>query len=347
MMNEQDKAWMQLALDLAKLGEYTVRTNPLVGCVIVKDGQMVGKGLHWQQGQHHAEIEALNMAKGAAKDAVCYVTLEPCSHTGRTGPCVQALIDAGVKEIIIAVKDPDPRVNGEGIKALTEAGIKVSVGLLEKEARALNCGFFSRIERRRPYVRAKIAISVDGRVAMKNGESQWITSPESRKDVHQFRARSSAILTSGKTVQMDDCLLTVRGVNLDLPKGMAFEPPERIIFDRSQRVLPKAKIFQEAGKVSHITQGSFNTLFHWMNEKEINDVWVEAGPTFLGALFSENWIDEWIIYMAPKWLGHESKPMVVLPGLSAISDAIQGNFESIERVGPDFRMTVKLQERQK
>lgn len=345
-MIEAVKSIMQRAILLAQKGEYTVRSNPLVGCVLVKNNQIVAEGLHWREGAPHAEIEALRVARENAKGASCYITLEPCVHEGRTGPCVQALIEAGVKEVIFASRDPDPRVNGKSIAILEAAGICVKEGILEKEAKALNKGFFSRMQRGRPYVRAKIAMSIDGRIAMQNGESQWITSEEARKDVHHWRARSGAILTTGKTVQTDDCCLTVRGVAMDLPEGISFLPPLRVIFDRSHRVGSSAKIFHSPGEVVHITEPGVEKVFAWMNERAINEVWVEAGPTFLGVLLQEYWIDEWVVYMAPKWLGHEAMPMAYLPGLNSLAEHIRGQFGEIKKIGPDLRMTIKLGERE-
>lgn len=340
--NSAVKSIMQRAILLAQKGEYTVRSNPLVGCVLVKNNQIVGEGLHWREGGPHAEIEALRVARENAKGASCYVTLEPCVHVGRTGACVQALIEAGVKEVIFASRDPDPRVNGKSIAILEAAGIGVKEGILEEEAKTLNKGFFSRMQRRRPYVRAKIAMSIDGRIAMRNGESQWITSEEARKDVHHWRAKSGAILTTGKTVQTDDCSLTVRGVAMDLPEGISFSPPMRVIFDRTCRVGASAKIFHSPGEVVHVTEPGIEKIFAWMNEREINDVWVEAGPTFLGALLQEHWIDEWVVYIAPKWLGHEAMPMAYLPGLNVLTDHIRGQFGEIKKIGPDLRMTIAL-----
>lgn len=344
MTEVTDTAWMQRAISLAKKGEYTVRSNPLVGCVLVKNDQVVGEGLHWKQGGPHAESEALRVAGENAKGSTCYVTLEPCVHVGRTGPCVQALIEAGVKKVIFASRDPDPRVNGKSVARLEAAGILVKEGVLEQEAKALNKGFFSRIKRGRPYIRAKIAISIDGRIAMRNGESQWITSIEARKDVHHWRAKSGAILTTGRTVEVDNCRLNVRDVEMDLPRGITFAQPLRVIFDRTKRVTKQAKIFQSPGEVWHVTEPHLKKLFGCMNDRAINDVWVEAGPTFLGALLKEHWIDEWVIYIAPKWLGHEAMPMVYLPGLNGLADHIRGQFGEVKRIGPDLRMTIALKE---
>lgn len=340
-MIEHDTHWMERAISLAQKGEYTVRSNPLVGCVLVKNNQVVGEGLHWQLGGPHAEIEALRMAREEARGARCYVTLEPCVHVGRTGPCVQALIEAGIQEVIVASEDPDPRVNGKSEAILQAAGIVVKKGVLEKEAQALNKGFFSRMQRKRPYVRAKIAMSIDGRIAMKNGESQWITSVEARQDVHHWRAKSGAILTTGKTVEVDDCRLTVRDVNMNLPEGVIFSPPIRVIVDRTHRVKPQARVFQSPGEVMHMIGVGIEKVFAELNERAINDVWVEAGPTFLGSLLKERWIDEWVVYIAPKWLGHEAMPMAYLPGLESLSDHIRGQFGEIKKIGSDLRIIMK------
>lgn len=344
MIEKSDASWMQRAISLAKKGEYTVRTNPLVGCVLVKNNEVVGEGLHWKQGGPHAEVEALRTAGENARGATCYVTLEPCVHVGRTGPCVQALIEAGVKEVVFASRDPDPRVNGKSVTYLQESGILVREKVLEEESKALNKGFFSRIQRGRPYIRAKIAMSIDGRIAMENGESQWITSPQARQDVHDWRAKSGAILTTGKTVAVDDCRLSARDVEMDLPEGVVFSPPLRIIFDRAKRVTREAKIFQSPGDIWHVTEPNLDKLFRGINDRGINDVWVEAGPTFLGGLLKEGWIDEWIVYIAPKWLGHSAMPMVFLPGLHALADHIHGQFGEVKRIGPDLRISIALEE---
>lgn len=359
-----DIKWMERALSLAKKGEFTVRSNPLVGCVLVKDHTVVGEGLHWKQGGPHAEIHALSQAGEHAKGATCYVTLEPCAHTGKTGPCVEALIQAEIKEVIVAVRDPNPLVCGKGIAALKAAGLVVREGILAERAIALNKGFFTRMRHQRPYVRAKIAMSLDGRIAMKNGESQWITCPESRVDVHEWRAKSGVILTTGKTVRDDDCRLTPRGIKMELPSTIKFEPPLRMILDSHGSVTKEAAIFKEEGRVLRAAlknalpenepdtmifsnkDGHVNSeeVLAWMAQSEINDVWIEAGPTFLGAMLQAKCIDEWVVYIAPKWLGHEGMPMAYLPGLEKLSDHLKGHFSDVTRLGSDLRLIINLRE---
>lgn len=339
-----DEKWMSRALALAKKGEYTARPNPLVGCVLVKDDQVVGEGLHWQAGGAHAEVAALAQAGERARGATAYVTLEPCVHVGRTGPCVEALIAAGLQRIVVATRDPDPRVGGKGIARLLAAGIVVKEAVLEEAARALNKGFLSRMERKRPYVRGKIAMSIDGRTAMKSGESQWITGQQARDDVHRWRARSGVILTTGKTVQHDDCRLTVRGISMDLPVGITFVPPVRMILDNGERVLPSARIFQEPGEVRILLGGEQAIGAHLtqMAEESINDVWIEAGPTLLGSMMQRGWIDEWVVYVAPKWLGQEGQPMAYLSGVEQLRDHVAGKFSEVVSLGDDLRITVTL-----
>lgn len=370
-LSDLDNDFMRQALALAMLGQYTAHPNPRVGCVLVKDHQIVGQGYHWQTGTPHAEIHALQQAKAAAKGATCYVTLEPCVHVGRTPPCINALIEADIKRVVIASLDPNPLVAGKGVKALQEAGIAVSVGILQNEAQTLNKGFFSRMQRRRPYVRGKIGMSLDGRVAMASGESQWITCPEARTDVQRWRARSGAILTGCQTVKQDNCRLTVRQLELlELFQTQHFQQPLRVIVDSRLTVNPLADIFRQEGKtaVASLHAQAFKewtkkvptgavecialpekeghvdlqALIEWLGEKEINDVLVEAGPTLMGALLQEALIDELLIYMAPKLLGNDARPMANLPGMTRLQDHIGASFTEVEAIGQDLRLVVKL-----
>jgi diaminohydroxyphosphoribosylaminopyrimidine deaminase/5-amino-6-(5-phosphoribosylamino)uracil reductase len=363
----QDSIFMQRALSLAEMGQYTSHPNPRVGCILVQENQIVGEGLHWQAGDLHAECNALQDAKEKAYGATAYVTLEPCAHHGRTGPCVDALIQANVKRVVVAALDPNPLVSGKGIQKLQEAGITVEVGLLEKEALALNKGFYSRMKRQRPYVRAKIAMSLDGRVAMKNGMSQWITSSEARQQGHLWRARSGAILTGKGTVLQDNCRLTVRDIErLGLKNENLFRQPLRVIIDSTLSVPATAAIFHQPGKTIVATSELANmqqeygsqveviafaekngyvdlqAVLFWLGKQEINDVLVEAGPTLVGALLQENLIDELLIYIAPKLLGSDAKPMAALPGFSQLSDQITGEFERFEVVGQDLHLVLNL-----
>lgn len=370
-----DITFMRQALALAQKGEFTAHPNPRVGCLLVVDQKIVGQGLHWQAGTPHAECHALEAAGALAKGATCYVTLEPCIHQGKTGPCVVALIQAGIKRVVYAVSDPNPAVAGKGAIALKEAGIEVTVGVLEKDARMMNIGFFSRMERQKPYVRAKIAMSLDGRTAMANGESQWITSDLARQDAHRWRARSGAILTTSQTLNLDDCRLTARDlVGLDvLPKGIHFQQPLRVVIDSHLRSNPLSAIFKQAGKtviaisesvplakqkawlsqcghdnVTCITLPlkfgglDIQSLLLWLGKNEINDLLIEAGPTFVGSLIQHNLIDELLVYIAPKFLGHGAREMLTLPGLSTLSQHIAGNFEKISHIGPDLSINISL-----
>jgi diaminohydroxyphosphoribosylaminopyrimidine deaminase/5-amino-6-(5-phosphoribosylamino)uracil reductase len=365
------KHYMQHALALAKQGEFSARPNPCVGCVIVKDNEIVGEGFHWQTGQNHAEINALEQAKEKAFGATCYVTLEPCAHVGRTGPCVDKLIASGVAKVVIATSDPNPLTAGKGIKALIEAGINVEVGLLEKEAFQLNIGFFSRMERGKPYVRAKVGMSLDGRIAMANGESQWITCSEARKAVQWWRAKSGAVITGTGTVKRDNCRLTVRESNLEVK---AIKPALRVIVDSSLSTAEDAAIFQEAGSVVVATTANMEKqerfmanvsgaisqvecitlpsdathrvdiaeLLAWLGEKEINDVLVEAGPTLVGAMLKAKLIDELLLFVAPTLLGSDAQPLAYIPGLQQLSDHIPGEFTAFEKVGDDLFINMKL-----
>ncbi|MBS0288734.1 MAG: bifunctional diaminohydroxyphosphoribosylaminopyrimidine deaminase/5-amino-6-(5-phosphoribosylamino)uracil reductase RibD [Proteobacteria bacterium] len=356
--DNSDVVFMQQALALAKKGEYSARPNPCVGCVMVKDGKVIATGLHWQAGAAHAEVNALLQAD--CKGATCYVTLEPCSHHGRTPPCVQALIAAKVSRVVIASQDPNPLVRGKGIQSLMDAGIAVSVGLLEKEAIALNKGFYSRMQRNLPFVRAKIAMSLDAKVAMSNGESQWITTQAARNHAHLWRARSGAIITTSETVLHDNCRLTVRDEKaLALDHNVKFQQPWRILVDSQLRVAKDAAIFHQPGKTTVVTlkqaknhvvlpekDGKVNlfALLSWLSDCEINDVMIEAGETFVGALLKLGLIDELLIYLSPKILGTEARSFAKLTGLSKLSDALQGTLTHVEKIDKDLFIIISMKE---
>ncbi len=360
--DEQDIVFMQMALDLAKQGQYSTHPNPRVGCVMVKDGKVIASGLHWKAGFEHAEINALKLAD--CKDATCYVTLEPCSHIGKTNPCVNALIAAKIKRVVIANIDPNPQVKGKGIQALLNAGIDVSIGVLEKEATELNKGFFARMNRGAPYVRAKIGMSLDGKVAMQSGESQWITGPASRLHVQQWRAQCGAIITGSETVIKDDCRLTVREIETFLPDPTLFTQPLRVVIDSRNRVPRDKAIFQQSGKTliattakPHMSEQDdiiilpqkngkvdLSALLKWLGEKEINDVLIEAGPTLVGALLQDGLIDELLLYIAPKILGSEAKSFAAIPGLTKLSDCLNGEFIHTQKIEKDMFVIMKLKE---
>ena len=352
--------WMARALQLAKRGIYTTDPNPQVGCVLVQNNQIVGEGWHQRAGEGHAEVNALTDAGDNAHGADCYVTLEPCSHFGRTPPCADSLIAAGVNHVYIAMMDPNPTVSGNGINKLKNAGIGVTVGILQQQAEELNPGFCQRMRLGRPYVRSKIAMSLDGRTAMASGESQWITGPDARQDVQKLRARSSAILTGIGTVLADDPALTVRPEGDWYPQDQSVRQPLRIVvanqsisqharlFDDPYPVLVVTNKLQQVNKYAEIvTRADENghvDLTKMMTElakREINEVMVEAGSVLNGALLEAKLIDEIIIYMAPKLMGDSAKGLFHLPELQAMEQNINLTITDIRAVGNDWRITAK------
>lgn len=356
---------MAEALRLARLGLYSTDPNPRVGCVVVKDGQIVGRGWHKQAGTPHAEVHALNGAGDDAKGATAYVTLEPCSHTGRTPPCANALIKAGVARVVAAMQDPNPLVAGSGFKLLQAAGISVAFGLMQAEAEALNPGFIKRMVEGRPFVRIKLASSLDGRTAMASGESQWITGPAARADVQKLRARSSAVITGIGTVLADDPKLTVRDTSL-APEGLALRQPLRVVLDRQARLPEDCQLLRVDGPLWWVTQteqpelagkiasriGSrhlhlsapeprfLTELMTQLAQAQCNEVLVEAGPTLAAAFLRARLCDELIVYMAPKLLGSSARPLLTMD-LSAMSEAVSLQMTDIRQVGADLRMTYR------
>lgn len=382
-----DVTWMSLALQLAERGLFTADPNPRVGCVLVKSGRLIGQGWHEQAGFGHAEVNALKDARDSGETVegvTAFVTLEPCSHHGRTPPCCEALIDAKVSKVVIAMQDPNPLVAGNGIRRLREMGIEVEVGLLEEQARALNPGFIKRMQQQLPWVRSKVAISLDGRTAMQSGESQWITGSDARLDVQRWRARSSCIVTGIDTVLHDDCSLTVRpdqwATEYFHPRASVADvrQPQRVVLDRQARMPAKANILkpdavtwmvteseqsvsaeivqrlqQTGGGVLNldktldtqaVTESShgqdatnLQKLLSHLAAQQMNEVWVEAGATLTGAFIEQQLVDELIIYMAPKLLGSEARPLATLPFLK-MSQAINLNVTDIRQVGKDIRI---------
>ena len=369
-MNEpfspQDVAFMQLALDLAKQGEFTTTPNPSVGCVLVNDGKVVGKGFHAKAGEPHAEVMALREAGKKARGATAYVTLEPCSHFGRTPPCAKGLVEAGVSKVIAAMCDPNPQVAGKGLQILSDAGIQSAVGLLEENAEQLNKGFLKRMRTGKPFVQLKLAMSIDGKTAMASGESKWITGAQARADVQQYRAKASAILSTSKTVLADDPSLNVRWEELppDVKAGYAQEKlrqPVRVILDSSHKVRSDFKVFSTESPVWLVgedvsplagfpvfteylqldrNQGEtrLQALMAELGKRQINTLWVEAGATLAGALIAENLVDELIIYMAPKLLGDQARDLCHLPNLTQLADAPLWQLQSCEPVGDDLKL---------
>ncbi len=348
---------MHRAIELARQGLNTTDPNPRVGCVLVKDSAVVGEGWHARAGGPHAERAAIENAGAAARGATAYVTLEPCNHSGRTGPCTDALIEAGVARVVCAVRDPNNAVTGGGIEALEKAGIEVEVGVLEEESRAINSGYWMRMERGRPLVRSKLAVSLDGRTALANGVSQWITSAAAREDVHRWRARSSAIMTGVGTIVADDPSLNAR---LDDTEVLQ---PSRVIVDSRLRTPESAKTLSLPGKRLIFTTQTENAKIPALERQgvsiervggepgcdlheimarlgalELNEVWVEAGPGLNGALLSAGLIDELVIYVAPVLLGSAARGMFDLGELTELTQCPRLDFDEVRAVGPDLRI---------
>jgi diaminohydroxyphosphoribosylaminopyrimidine deaminase/5-amino-6-(5-phosphoribosylamino)uracil reductase len=370
MINQPPEAWMARALQLARRGLYTTHPNPRVGCVLVKRQSVVGEGFHVRAGEPHAEIHALRAAGEAAWGATAYVTLEPCSHQGRTGPCALALIEARVKKVVIAMADPNPAVAGRGIAMLREAGIEVTVGLLEDQALALNPGFVMRMEHGRPFVRMKMAMSLDGRTAMQSGESQWITGPQSRREVQRLRARSSVVLTGIDSIIFDNSRLTVRPESLELEdaEALARHQPLRVVVDTQLRLPQTAACLSKPGRTLVATCAGFDVekrqrlervgaevvemptgpegrvdlhaLLRYLAETEqANEVLLETGATLAGAMLDAGLVDEMQLFVAPTILGGEARPLFALPGLSEMAHQRPLDILDIRAVGRDWRIT--------
>ncbi|MBI6680847.1 bifunctional diaminohydroxyphosphoribosylaminopyrimidine deaminase/5-amino-6-(5-phosphoribosylamino)uracil reductase RibD [Pseudomonas viridiflava] len=360
-----DVHYMARALELARKGLYSTHPNPRVGCVIVREGQIVGEGWHALAGEPHAEVHALRQAGEQARGATAYVTLEPCSHHGRTPPCADALVNAGVTRVVASMQDPNPEVAGRGLLRLMTAGIAVQCGVLEAEARALNKGFIKRMETGQPYVRVKLAMSLDGRTAMANGESQWITGPEARSAVQRLRAQSSVVLTGADTVLADKARLTVRpdelGLNAELTALAAARAPLRVLIDGRLRVPLDAPFFQAGSAlVATCAAASARGRYHdegheivamadsaghvdlrklltELGTRGVNEVLVEAGPRLAGAFTRLGLVDEFQIFIAGKFLGSSARPLLDLP-LAQMSEALELKIVEMRAVGNDWRV---------
>lgn len=364
----QDHQFMQRAIYLAKRGHYTTSPNPRVGCVIVLNGEVVGEGFHEISGQGHAEVHALKQAGAKAKGATAYVTLEPCSHFGLTPPCAEALIKAQVGHVIAAMVDPNPQVSGRGLERLKSAGITTEFGLLEQDARDLNPGFIRLMTTKLPYVRCKLAASLDGKTAMASGESQWITSAHAREDVQRLRAQSCGVICGADSVIFDDAKMTVRWSALGELKNSyeksKVRQPIRIVIDSKNRLTPDLAIFKTASKIILIRtsieneqtwphfveqvviskakdseQISLKHLLIYLAQQGLNDILIESGAKLAGAFMSENLVDELILYQAPKLIGSEGKSLVDIPAILQLSEAKDLNITDISMVGKDIRIT--------
>ena len=336
-MNQlQQKEHMYRCIELAKNGIHTCKPNPRVGCVIVKDEKIIGEGWHKKTGGDHAEIMALKNCEVNPEGSVVFISLEPCTHKGRTAPCIEALIDAKVSKVIFSSLDPNPKVSGKSIDILSAAGIEVSHGLLEEESSELNIGFFQRMKRNRPFIRSKIGSSLDGKIALSNGESKWITSAESREDVQNLRARSCAMMTSNQTVLLDDPSLNVR-IN-DFSDD---DQPLRVVIDSTMQCTGNEKIFQLPGETMIHSKRVDEALFEHLASIEINNVLVEAGPRLNGALLELNLIDELIIYMAPCILGPDAIDMFDSPVIKKLSDRYSFAIKDLTSIGPDMKITLR------
>ncbi|MFC3606576.1 bifunctional diaminohydroxyphosphoribosylaminopyrimidine deaminase/5-amino-6-(5-phosphoribosylamino)uracil reductase RibD [Stutzerimonas tarimensis] len=363
-MHPLDHAFMAQALQLARQGLYSTHPNPRVGCVVVAQGEVVGEGWHVRAGEPHAEVHALRQAGERARGATAYVTLEPCSHYGRTPPCAEALVQARVGRVVTAMQDPNPLVAGRGLQRLREAGIEVTCGVLEGEALALNAGFVKRMKTGLPYVRVKLAMSLDGRTAMASGESQWITGPAARAEVQRLRAGSSVVLTGADTLLADAARLTVRGEELGLDAEQTAlalaRPPLRVLIDGRLRVPLDAPFFQagpalvatrldppdtyRAAGLDVLTQPGgpgqvdLQALLGELARRGANEVLVEAGPRLAGAFARLGLVDEYRIFMAPKLLGSIARPLLEMP-LERMSEARELSIIDVRSFGMDLCIT--------
>ncbi|NIC06773.1 bifunctional diaminohydroxyphosphoribosylaminopyrimidine deaminase/5-amino-6-(5-phosphoribosylamino)uracil reductase RibD [Billgrantia bachuensis] len=377
MAKPTDAAWMARALQLARRGLYTTHPNPRVGCVLVKNQHMIGEGWHVRAGEPHAEVHALRMAGETVRGATAYVTLEPCSHHGRTGPCAVALIEAGVDRVVVAMQDPNPDVSGRGIAMLRQAGIEVEVGLLEEEARSLNLGFISRMTRLRPYLRLKMAMSLDGRTAMQSGESQWITGPHARAEVQRLRASASAVMTGVDSIIFDNSRLTIRAAELGLDdaEAIASRQPLRVVVDTQLRLPQAAACLREPGRTlvatvpghdpqrrAHLEAAGaevlvlpagenghvdLHALLRYLAEQElVNELLLETGATLAGAMLDAGLVDEMQLFVAPTLLGGEARPLFALPGLTRMAQQRPLEILDIRAIGRDWRITARPEHRQ-
>jgi len=360
----EDRSYMTRALELARLGIYSTPPNPAVGCVLVRDGRVIGEGHHRRTGGPHAEVHAIEAAGEAARGATAYVNLEPCSHFGRTPPCTRALLAAGVTRVVCALRDPDPRVAGGGLEELTRAGVAVESGLLASDAAELNRGFLRRMSSGRPWVTLKIGASLDGRTALADGVSRWITGEAARADVQRLRARASAVVTGIGTVLADNPKLTVRDPGLEL----LGRRPLRVVLDSRLRIPVTARVLDEsAPAIVFTTQAAPDTsafgersirietlpgrdgridlaaLLDRLGALECNEILVEAGPALAGAFLEDRRVDEFVLYVAPCVLGDAARPMFRLPPLERMTDRYDFRVHDADRIGDDLRVVLRPQ----
>ncbi len=361
LFSPDDHALMARALRLAERGAFTTRPNPMVGCVIARGAEVVGEGWHQRKGGPHAEAFALQAAGERARGATAYVTLEPCAHAGSTPPCADALLGAGVSRVVAAMRDPFPKVDGAGFEMLRAAGIAVESGLMEAQARELNRGFLSRIERGRPWLRVKLATSLDGRTAMASGDSRWISGEASRRDVHRWRARSGALLTGAGTVLADDPQLTVR-----LEDGSDFVPPLRVVLDPGLATVARGRVREgdaptlyvhapEARlprglNIDHVavavqgTRFDLQAVLRLLAARGVNEIQLEAGATLAGAFLSAGLVDELLLYVAPVLLGEHARPLFDGLHIDAMAQRLRMRRIDSAVVGEDFRLLLRPEE---
>lgn len=372
MNSALDQRFMARAIQLARLGWYSTHPNPRVGCLIVKEGEVIAEGYHRRAGEPHAERNALAKAGMAASGATAYVTLEPCCHQGRTPPCTEALIESGVKRVVVGMPDPNPLVAGQGLELLRQAGIQVTEGVMRSQVEALNPGFIKRMIHGLPYIRCKMAMSLDGRTAMADGESQWITSPAARVDVQRLRAQSAAILTGVGTLLADDPSMNVRlsAMELGLEEGVPIPHPVRVVLDPELATPGDAKMLGLPGPTLIICSDEqpvhgaaleaagaqivrlpgdkqrldLHQVIRFLGEQEINEVLLESGATLAGAMLEQGLVDELIIYQAPHLMGNKGRGLFLLPGIARMADRIALQVTDLRQVGTDIRITARLSE---
>lgn len=359
----QDHHYMTLAINLAANGMYTTTPNPNVGCVLVNNGEIVGQGYHKKAGEGHAEVNALAEAQDKAQGAVAYVTLEPCSHTGRTGPCAVALVEAGVSKVIAAMVDPNPAVSGKGLAILNQAGIETAFGLMQTQAEALNRGFLKRMRTGMPFIQCKLAASLDGKTALKNGASKWITGPQARAQVQDYRAKSCAILTGADTILVDNAKMNVRYAELLEPPFPAeqLRQPIRVVVDSKHRLTPDLAFFQINSPIIILTTDLENN-HHWphyvqhlvvkelngfvdltdacqqLGKLGVNQLWLEAGHTLAGKFAELALVDEFIFYLAPKLIGASGQSLLQLPVLESMDQVYDLAIDEVSLIDSDLKI---------